>query len=300
MNRSFLPLVALTLALPALSSLQPAHADTAPVATTAANPAPVARTFPQGVLFPYTYLDNAIRNRVDKEGRVDFLAIKGDKNLATFVEALATADLTKFPTWEFPVEAGATDKDGKPAKPKIDRGPELVFWINAHNALVLKTISDAYPIETTNDIKGFEIEKNYTIAGQKYSLNDIRTVVAKIEPRALFALYEGTVGGPSLYPDAYRFRSVYGLLDPMARAFVNDDRNIEVLRIKNEVTVSDFFGSLDAYFGPNTDRKRMPGVRFVLAAYSTSRADRSYLTSNDYKIILKPRDRHINVQQKQG
>lgn len=297
MNRSFVPLVALALALPAFPSLQSARADEAPAVVA---PAPVERKFPQGVLFPYTYLDNALNNRVDKEGRVDFVALKDDKNLALFVQALETADLTKFPTWEFPVEPGQTDKDGKPAKPKIDNGPELVFWINAHNALVLKTISDAYPINTIDDIKGFDTEKNYTIAGQKYSLSDIRAVVAKIEPRALLALFEGTVGGPSLYPQAYRFRNVYGLLDPMAKAFVNDDRNIQVLRINNEVTISDFFGSLDSYFGPKTDRKRLPGVRFVLSTYSVSRADRSYLTTNDYKIILKPRDRHINIQQKQG
>jgi hypothetical protein len=249
MNRSYLSLAAVAFALPIFLSVSAVRADeSTPVAAAAAAVAAAPVNTLQGALFPYTYLDYALNGRVDKQGLVDYVALKGDKGLAYFVKALETASLDQFPTWEFPVEPGATDRDGKPAKPKIDRGPELVFWINAYNALVLKTLSDDYPVNSPDDIKGFATEKNYIVGGAKYSLNDIRDIVAKIEPRALFTLCDGTIGSPTLATQAYRYRNVYGSLDPRAAAFVNDERNISVLRINNQVTMSSYYDTLNGYF----------------------------------------------------
>src|SRR4028119_2243251 len=98
---------------PALAKTEPAtlSGDTSAPATltaVAATSSPVpsatssvtANNFSQGILFPYSILDKALIGNVDKSGNVDYLALKGNKNLELFLQAVATADLSQFPTFE--------------------------------------------------------------------------------------------------------------------------------------------------------------------------------------------------------
>lgn len=244
--------------------------------------------FNQGALFPHTLLDRALTKAVNTTGEVSYSDLKGNADLDSYIQAVATADLASFPV--------LTKKDQKTGKPYKDRNFELVFWINAHNARVLKTIADVYPISNVSEIKDFDIAKTHQVAGQMWSLRDIREKVAKMEPRALLALTDGTRGGPMLAPTAYRYSTISSSLERAAQNFVGDARNVNLIRIQNKVVVSEYFKNFNEYFTKKNDRKRFEGVRMLLANYSAQGGDRRYFTTNDYTIDFAPASKALNTK----
>lgn len=288
---------AVILSLAGLSTLATFAARPAVAQTTAAaagettGTAAAPREFGQGILFPHYLLDRALEPNVDKTGRVDYVALKADKNLAAYLQAVATADLSRFP-----VLPGPPKPDDKDAKPTEDRSPEMVFWINAYNALALNTLANAYPIDSPDDIKDFETAKVHRVAGETWSLRDMRQKIASFDPRALFTLTNGTLGGPLLQPIAYRVSGIDQQLENAVQTFVDDPRNVELLRINNKVTLNSYFNEFNEAFAPKTDPKRMIGVRFLLSSYSRRRGERSYFTTNDYSIDTKKSDRSLNIK----
>jgi hypothetical protein len=244
--------------------------------------------FNQGALFPHTLLDRALLKAVNTTGEVSYSDLKGNADLDLYIQALATADLTRFPV--------LTKKDVKTGKPYEDRNFELAFWINAHNARVLKSIADVYPISNVSEIKDFETAKTHQVAGQMWSLRDIREKVAKMEPRALFALTDGTRGGPMIAPTAYRYSTINSSLERAVRNFVSDPRNVTLTRIQNKVALSEYFKNVNEYFSKKNDRKRFDGVRALLAVYSERGGDRNYFTTSDYIIDFMPASRALNTK----
>ena len=260
--------------------------------STTAAPKP---NFAQGILFPHWMLDAALANTVDQEGFVDYVPLKTDKNLNMYMEAIATADLKKFPVLQLPPK-----EDDPKKKMREDRSAELVFWINAYNAHILKAIADAYPINSPDDIKDFDTAKTRVVGGEQYSFREMRKKIASFDPRALFALTNGTKGGPRLAPKAYRFADLNDTLEIAAKNFVNDPSNVSLLRIQNEVTINSYFTEFNETFAPRTDSKRLEGVRFLLGSYTDQRGQRSYFitSKNDYQIKLKNTDRSLNYRSK--
>ena len=262
------------------------------VITTAQAPAalPDPNNLNQGILFPYWILDRAMQGRVSRSGDVDYTALKGDPYLDIFVKGVGLADLSTFPI--LPLPPLPDDKD---AKPRQSRAAEMVFWINAYNANVLKTVADAYPINNIGEIKDFDTAKTHRVAGQNYSFRELRQKVASFDPRALFALTDGTKGGPLLAPVAYRLSDINALLEIAVTNFVRDPRNVRVDRLKNTVVVNDFAKQVnDAFAKDNKNDRKMTGIRNVLASYSDARGGRSFLNTNDYRIDFQSSDRAIN------
>jgi hypothetical protein len=299
MNRTQYAVAALLFALPVSSSPAWAGAD---VAAPSSKISTASASVNQGVTFPHHLLDRALAGRVSDDGTVDYVAIKGDKSLAAYITALAGADLTKFPDWDVPVPAPSDDdvpsaKREKKTGPVKDRTVELVLWINAYNAFVVQSLANAYPINSPDDIKGFDTAKIHNVAGKRYSLADLRGVISAIDPRALFAISDGTVGGPALAPKSYRFYDIGAALESAVTRFVNDPRNVKVLRIANQVTISDYFLVADGLFNSVSTRKKHAGIISVLASYTDQR-DRAYLTAGDYQLIFIPRDRTLNIKEK--
>jgi hypothetical protein len=264
---------------------------TATDATAAVTTVAAPKVHGQGIIFPHYLLDRALEPNVDKTGRVNYAALKGDKNLVEYLQAVATADLSKFP-----VLPGAPKPDDKDAKPTENRNPEMVFWINAYNAHILNRLANAYPINSPDEIKDLDTAKIHRVAGQDWSLREMRKKIASFDPRALFTLTNGALGGPLLQAVSYRFAGIDQQLENAVQTFVDDPRNVELLRINNRVTLNSYFSEFNEAFAPNTDPKRMLGVRFLLSSYSRRRGERSYFTTNDYSIDTKKSDRALNVK----
>ena len=282
-----------TLTLSALAALSPLSSACAAAETTVIKPkVAVQTTFNQGALFPYTIFDRALSKTVDSGGNVAYNELKGDANLDTFMRAVAGADLGAFPV----LQVKDTRPDAKPDAKRESRAFEMVFWINAYNAHVLKTVSDAWPISNLSEIKNFDTAKTHVVAGANYSLREMRDKIAKFDARALFALSNGTKGGPLMQPTAYRYVNINSSLERAVQTFVGDARNFTINRIAGKVTLSDFFKDLNPYFTTKkNDTKRLEGVRSVMALYSVRGGDRNYFTTNDYVIDFRPADKSLNV-----
>ena len=156
-----------TLTLSALVALSPLSSTRLHAETTVIKPkVAVQTTFNQGALFPYTIFDRALSKTVDSGGNVAYNELKGDANLDTFMRAVAGADLGAFPV----LQVKDTRPDAKPDAKRESRAFEMVFWINAYNAHVLKTVSDAWPISNLSEIKNFDTATAYRYVNINSSL----------------------------------------------------------------------------------------------------------------------------------
>ena len=244
--------------------------------------------------------DDAIKTRVSEAGFLDYAKLKGDANLEAFVAALPSVDTTKFPAFEVKATPEDDARTGRRANkndkkgPTVDRSWELAFWINAHNALAIKTLADAYPIGSPDDVKDFATRK-HSVAGGQYTLGEIRARAGQIDRRAPLAMIDGTQGGPKMAPRAMRAYGLNDTLESAVTALVNDPRLVQLQRIDNRVSVAPFLASVDEAWKPRTATRKLDGVRYLLSAYAAAGPDRNYYTTNRYEVLLGQGIRKLNV-----
>ncbi len=269
-------------ALVAVALVLPLTTNRTTIAARADDAAPVAtHKYPQGILFPYSLLDAATHGNIDDYGNINYLQIKDNTSLAQFIDAIAHADLTQFPTFDVQV----TDpKTGRVTKTITDRSAELVFWINAYNGSLIYTITQHYPIKSIDNIKDFDTAKTHVIAGEKYSFEELRKKIQEFDPRALFTLISGTKGGVLPAKDAYRFTNLNANLDAAVRLFINDPNNVSINRIQNTVTLNEYFKQFNDAFKPKNSRRQWGGIRYLISAYTERGSDQRYLTNSEYQI----------------
>ncbi|MFQ5355194.1 MAG: DUF547 domain-containing protein [Mariprofundaceae bacterium] len=128
------------------------------------------------------------------------------------------------------------------------------FWLNTYNALVVSVILDHYPFKLgsrTVSIRGMYGEKQWAIAGQELTLNDIRDhILRKTRTRTpllsdlagqdnamksgqdlrfLLAINDGTISSALLRAEAYTSESLNRQLEDQARKTVNDPQFAQVV-----------------------------------------------------------------------
>src|SRR5258708_11066680 len=95
---------------------------------------------------------------------------------------------------------------GTAAVDSLSRDEKIAFWLNAYNALVLKTVIDHYPIQgqaktypphSVRQIPGAFDKTAHRIAGRTLTLDQIeQTVLPEFhDPRLYLALGLGALGG---------------------------------------------------------------------------------------------------------
>ncbi len=277
--------------------VSPANADepAAPAGTAAPD---AQQTFPEGILFPYYLLDRALYKNVDEDGHVNYVGIQNDKEAARaldlFIQAVSTADLSKFPV--LPKRTMIKDKLGREVEQVTeDHAAELVFWINAYNAHVVKTILAAYPVSTPDDIKEFDIAKTHRIAGKDYSFADMRKRIIEFDPRAFFALTDGTLGGPFLQQTAYRYSNIDSSLDRAVQLYISNPTQVQLLMLEKQTSVNPLLAQVDTYFAPKTSKQKWEGIRQLLAKYSlVGSSQRFYINNPDVKIVFGRPNRNLH------
>lgn len=241
--------------------------------------------------------DTALKARVSEAGLLDYAKLKGDRDLDAFVAALPGVDTTKFPAFEVkaaPEADGSRKKNDKDKGPTVDRSWELAFWINAHNALAIKTLADAYPIGSPDEVKDFATRK-FSVAGGQYTLNEIRARAGQLDRRATFAMIDGTQGGPKMAPRALRAYGLNSTLESAVIALVNDPQLVQLQRIDNRVSVAPFLATVDAAWKPRTATRKLDGIRYLLSAYAAAGPDRNYYTTNRFDVLFDTGIRKLNV-----
>lgn len=174
--------------------------------------------------------------------RIDYASLKEMRApLDTLVESLASADLTT-----------ATVEQ------------QLAFYINAYNILTLRSIVDAYPVESIKDIDGVWDKTRWTVGGDKLTLNDIEHEVLRKkfdEPRIHVAVNCASIGCPPLLDTPYYPDSLDAQLEFSSRRFASSSTHSRIDLEDGEVKLSaifDWFG--DDFVKRYYDANSFPGV----------------------------------------
>ena len=139
-----------------------------------------------------------------------------------------------------------------------NRNQQLAYWINLYNALTVKVILDAYPVESIRDISSglftsgpWKLEL-VEIEGEQLTLDDVEHRILRPiwkDPRIHYAVNCASIGCPNLQRDAFTVENSEALMDKAARDFINHPR---AAAVKNgKLTVSSIYDWFDEDFGGN-------------------------------------------------
>jgi hypothetical protein len=118
----------------------------------------------------------------------------------------------------------------------LTRQEEKAFWINLYNALTVKVVLDAYPVDSIKDIDsrfggllatGPWEKQRIQISGVPLSLNNIEHDIVRPkyqDYRIHFALNCAAKGCPNLSPTAFSAQNTEQLLTEAEQTFVNHQR----------------------------------------------------------------------------
>jgi len=124
----------------------------------------------------------------------------------------------------------------------------LVYWINVRNILIVQAMADESNYEKIKINRGTPdrpsklwTKKRFENSGQHYSIHDIETEILKLsggDPRVIYALYQGSMGGPTLPASGFTAQFLEAQLDEAARHYIGNK----------------------LYFQSDTDQVRIPEV----------------------------------------
>ncbi len=154
--------------------------------------------------------------------------------------------------------------------PAMPRNEQLAYWINLHNAVVIREVAENYPgpqrrPEKIKPIDGSDLTlhdaKLITINEVSLSLRDIRERIVYPNwdnPDVAFAFYLGDASSPSLSNVAYNASELGNQIKSNAEQYANSLRGMDkgkVSRIYHDIApwyFPDFTNDVEAYF-----RKRL-------------------------------------------
>ncbi len=203
---------------------------------------------------------------------------------------------------------------GAAAIDKEPREAQIAFWLNAYNAIVLKTVIDHYPIQghsteypgrSIRQIPGAFDRLPHRVAGRTLTLDQIeQTVIASFkDPRLYLALGRGAVGGGRLRSEAYEPARLEAQLAEVADECASRSQCIQIDRGQNKVSASAIFSWREqdfvaAYAGaaPAVFQNRSPIERAILAFIEPRMltTEKDFLATNQFQLTYRPFDWTLN------
>jgi hypothetical protein len=232
-------------------------------------------------------LDLYVRN-----GDVYYRAIKSERaKLDGYVNQLATASVDN-----------------------LSRDEQIAFWLNAYNALVLKTVVDHYPIQARSkeyparsirQIPGAFERLTHRVAGRTVTLDQIEqtTLAGFHDPRVFFALGRGAAGSGRLRSEAFTAARLEEQLADVAAECVTRAQCIAIDRENGSVAVSSIFSWREKEFvaayadkAPAAFATRSPIERAVLAFVLPKllATEKEFLARNTFKVSYSSFDWTLN------
>ena len=136
-----------------------------------------------------------LSQHVTTEGEVDFTGLRAHpRRLNQYLDQLARFSPDSHPDY-FP-----------------SYHAKLAYWLNAHNAIALRLILNAYPVASLDQIPGLYQNPRYYLGGKSYSLWAIRDRLAReffLRPQAFFALSVMSESSPRLSSQAYSVEKLF-------------------------------------------------------------------------------------------
>jgi Protein of unknown function, DUF547 len=243
--------------------------------------------------------DSARRRNLDqlldlyvRNGDVYYRALKSDRGkLDGFVNQLGTA-----------------------AVDRLSREEQIAFWLNAYNALVLKTVIDHYPIagrsasypqKSIRQIPGAFERLQHRVAGRTLTLDQIeQTILTGFnDPRVFLALGRGADGSGRLRSEAFVPSRIEEQLAETVTECPTREQCMRIDRDGGKVHVSSIFSWREKEFtavyadkAPAVFASRSPIERAIVAFILTKLlpSEREYLQKNSFQVVYDPFDWTLN------
>lgn len=227
-----------------------------------------------------------------RDGLVYYRALRGDRSkLDSFIAATATASV-----------------DG------ASRADQLAFWLNAYNALVVRSVIDHYPIplrskeypaRSIRQIPGVFERTPRRVAGRTLTLDQIEQTVLTTfnDPRVFLALGRGAVGSGRLRSEAYTGGNLERQLADAASECVRRATCIDLDRAGKAVAVNAIFSwrerDFTSTYAAKADARfatRSPVERAVLAfmAPTLLTTEHEFIDGNQFEMRFQPFDWSLN------
>jgi hypothetical protein len=190
---------------------------------------------------------------------------------------------------------------------------QLAFWINTYNALVLKTVIDHYPIRgrapeypanSIRQIPGAFERLTHRAGGRGFTLDALeRELIAGFgDPRALFALSRGAMGGGRLKSEAFTSGRLDAQLTTMTSELVTRRVLVFVDAANGQLSVNPIFSWREAAFVKMADKakdvydSRSPLERAVLAMIDPLLVpnESEFLRKNTFRMVFHDFDWTLN------
>src|SRR5262245_3705595 len=197
---------------------------------------------------------------------------------------------------------------------KLPKNDQIAFWLNAYNALVLKTVVDHYPIpkrssdypdKSIRQIPGAFERLTHRVGGRTLTLDQIeQTVLPEFnDPRVYLALGRGAVGSGRLRSEAFSGAQIEQQLAEVASECVSRPECVHLDRDNNKMNISAVFSWREKEFVPAVADKapaayasRSPIERAVLAFIQPKllQTEKDFLEKNAFQVVYMPFDWHLN------
>ncbi|NQZ77255.1 MAG: DUF547 domain-containing protein [Ekhidna sp.] len=125
-----------------------------------------------------------------------------------------------------------------------DQDHKTAFYINAYNMLVIKQVTDKYPISSPMDVEGFFKVKTFHVAGELLTLDAIeftKLIGPTSDPRIHFALGCGARSCPFLYDNAFYPDKLNEQLEFRAQLIIDRPNYVHVDEKKKKVVFNKIF-----------------------------------------------------------
>ena len=191
---------------------------------------------------------------------------------------------------------------------------QRALWINAYNAIVLRTIVDRFPIRgrspeypanSIRQIPGAFDRPTHRVAGRTVSLDTIEKeqLTPLGDARVFLALGRGAVGGGRLRSEAYDARRLEGQLAAVAAETMTRKEVVTIDASGNIVTVSPIFSWREPAFvasfadrAPTRFAQRSPLERAILALIlpHVVGSEAEFLEQNQFRLTFGAFDWRLN------
>ncbi len=146
-----------------------------------------------------------------------------------------------------------------------NRAEQMAYWINLYNALTVRVVLDAYPVDTIRDIHEGVVpytgpwdDVHASVAGEDLTLNHMEHGILRPiwqDERIHYAVNCAAYGCPHLLDTAFTAANTEELLDEGARDYVNNPRGVDVVD-EDFVVISSIYDWYTEDFG-NTEETVM-------------------------------------------
>jgi hypothetical protein len=191
---------------------------------------------------------------------------------------------------------------------------QLAFWLNAYNAIVLRTVVNHYPIrgraagypsDSIRQIPGAFDRTTHRVAGRTLTLDQIEKEVLPPfrDPRAYLALGRGAAGSGRLRSEAYSGSMLESQLEKVTKEFVRLGHLFRADRVAGTLSLTPIVGwheqeFISAYNLPDSSEfaMRSPTEKAVLAFVLPNLlpGEREFVQRNQFKLVYHDFDWRLN------